>query len=1386
MPLIMSLSNRRPRPAKSMRSTTDFSPLQYGLKPLLSALIMLLAGLLLTAYSLHVTRQGIYDTALMTFNQYADRLEAAMQTQFRQPLYGIRGAIGAQASASVSGAMNRTSFRAYVATRDIATEFPGIRGIGYIERVKRSDMARFEATEQKDNAPFFSIKTKGNAEDLYVVKYLEPLAGNEAAIGLDLGAEPLRRETVERAINTGEPTLSGAMQLVQDGQQGPGFIYLVPVFPDGTTPDTPQTRRELLTGLFYAPIIANELLKNMLSATLGELDFEIFDGATANASSLVYASQHALDTTAEPTNFKTERAFSDARGLVIGGRLLTLRTGSSAAFDAAIDTTTPMLVGVGGTALSLLLAATAWLLLIGRARAETLARSMNADLGRLVSSQKASNEQLTRAMRESQSLLEAIDQHSIVSIANPAGDITYVNDLFCVISGYSHEELVGQNHRITQSDQQDAEFWRVMWNTISSGQVWREVVCNRAKNGTLYWVNTVISPFFDDNGIEKYIAICTDITAARSAQLELATERERLNNIIMGTRTGTWEWNAQTDAFVINERWAGIMGYALHELSPVSVALWIDHCHPDDLKPARSLLAQHLKGAAGYYECEIRMRHRDGHWVWVQERGKISSWTPDGKPEWMSGTHMDISERKNAAAQLSEQLVFVEVLLEATPTAIYIKDRGGRYVRFNKAFENLLEIDRADWIGKTVFDLVPGASAALIHAKDLALTDAGAEQTFEASFTQRRSGAVLEGHFCKAALSNSDGVVTGLVGTITDVTERNRTARELLTAKIEAETATTAKGQFLANMSHEIRTPMNAILGMLKLLHNTELTPRQLDYASKTESAAKSLLGLLNDILDFSKMDAAKMELDLQPFQVAQLMRDLSVIVSANLGTKPVVLRFDVDPAAPLALIGDAMRLQQVLINLSGNAIKFTAKGEVVIQIRQLGQTATDATLRFSVKDSGIGIATDKLAHIFTGFSQAEASTTRRFGGTGLGLSISRQLVALMGGELAVDSTLGQGSTFYFTLTLPKSDLLHADQDVVIQTPSITQRRLEGMRLLVVEDNLINQQVAQELLSNEGALIEIADNGQLGVAAVAAARPPFDAVLMDLQMPVMDGYAATRAIRTELGMTDLPIIAMTANAMASDREACLAAGMNDHIGKPFNLPQLIKLLQTITDRTPTTPVNPAPAPAPEAAPAELIDVTSALERLGGNTDLYARVLKEYLSEIASLPDQLDRLLRDGDLHGAARLLHTVKGLSATVGASHLANVARETESIVKSAKIDATLRQSELHARFRLAVLNTGRTMGEIARKLTQAAAPTDTPKAALNRPLALAQLQGLKTLLKHSDMRAIDVHAQLDSALAEFAPEAIRGLNTAMGAFDFALGVIQCELLIQQLSPNH
>jgi len=790
-------------------------------------------------------------------------------------------------------------------------------------------------------------------------------------------------------------------------------------------------------------------------------------------------------------------------------------------------------------------------------------------------------------------------------------------------------------------------------------------------------------------------------------------------------------------------------------------------------------------------------------------------------------------------------------------------------------------------------------------------------------------------------LIGPDGLPHHYIGIRTDITVNKLLEQSLQAARDEAETATVAKGQFLANMSHEIRTPMNAVLGMLKLLQNTDLSKRQLDYTDKAEGAARSLLGLLNDILDFSKIDAGKMVLESRVFRIDKLMRDISVIVSANLGAKPVEVLFDLDPAIPKALMGDTLRLQQVLINLSGNAIKFTAEGEVVIGIRVVSKTATDVNLQFSVRDSGIGIAPENQKHIFDGFTQAEASTTRRFGGTGLGLSISRRLVSLMGGTLSLSSELGVGSTFSFAVTLPiatdqpkvalathvvptglsvlvvddnpsaravlaamaeslgwkvelaaggaealammrgrvdagqppyqaifvdwlmpgmdgwetinliKSDGTDLATSVVVMVTAngretLIQRSAEdqaklsgflvkpvtasmlydavsealaddhqplhpgaavtvsqpllGMRLLVVEDNIINQQVAQEMLSNEGALVVLAENGQLGVEAVhraVAEGQAFDAVLMDLQMPVMDGYSATRVLRQDASLAGLPIVAMAANAMASDRDACLAAGMNAHVGKPFKLTELVTLLQQLTQpgsrlQAPNPEESASLSPSQPSEPAlprvDAVDMAGALERLGGNHQLYARVLQSYLSDIASQPDQLETALRSSDWDLAARLLHTLKGLSATVGASYMAAVARQAELSIKAVMAQGinaaalkSLDTQDLANRFRASVVSTQSVMGKVAKTCEASFATADAPIPAVTlKSDGQETLRHLLHLLKTSDMSALEVFESLQQNPSINHTDEFKRLANAMLVFDFSKAAQSCESLLK------
>jgi PAS domain S-box-containing protein len=559
---------------------------------------------------------------------------------------------------------------------------------------------------------------------------------------------------------------------------------------------------------------------------------------------------------------------------------------------------------------------------------------------------------------------------------------------------------------------------------------------------------------------------------------------------------------------------------------------------------------------------EICNRAKTGVLYWV-DATIVPLMGVDGLPEQYIGIRTDITVRKTMEATLAEQLRFVEVLLEATPTAIYLKDREGRYVRFNKAFEKLFGVTRAQWIGKTVFDLMPNEAEALT-AKDQELFSGRDTQTYEAVFTNRVTGERREGLYWKAPLTDVRGEVTGLVGTILDITDKNRIEQELRDAKRNAEAASQAKSDFLANMSHEIRTPMNGVIGMTDLALDLVHNPTQREYLRIVKSSAQSLMVILNDVLDFSKIEAGKLTIEAVPFALPQTIEETLKTLQSRASQKGLALQSSLQPDLPSDVVGDPVRLGQVLTNLCDNAIKFTGQGGVYVAVSAVLAEDGGHTLLFDVRDTGIGIPPDKQQGVFEAFSQADTSTTRRFGGTGLGLTICARLVELMGGRIWVDSVEGQGSTFHFTLKVQAAQA--AARSAPVGTALVPDPG-HALQVLLVEDHPINQMLATTLLKKWGHSVVLAKNGQEAVDLFGT--QDWDIVLMDMQMPVMGGLEATRQIRAaEQAGRHTPILAMTANAMEADRQACMAAGMDDHLAKPFNAQSLQTMLVRYTAATP--------------------------------------------------------------------------------------------------------------------------------------------------------------------------------------------------------------------------
>ena len=639
-----------------------------------------------------------------------------------------------------------------------------------------------------------------------------------------------------------------------------------------------------------------------------------------------------------------------------------------------------------------------------------------------------------------------------------------------------------------------------------------------------------------------------------------------------------------------------------------------------------------------------------------------------------------------ARASEAENLTMLSLVISKTKNAITILEPDGTIIAVNDAFLQLTGFDAAEAVGDRHDELLFGPStdpAAIGRFREALAT--GRELTQDI-MQYRKDGRTFWVESNLIPVAGATGEVTRWIAIDNDVTKRRQTEDALRTAKETAETNSRLKSEFLANLSHEIRTPMNAIIGMTELALGTELTDEQRGYLQVVRSSSESLLGLLNDILDLSKIEAGKMEMEDIDFQLAEVIRDTVKALEVRAREKGLRITCDLPADLPQIVRGDPTKLRQILLNLVGNAIKFTAHGEVAIEVEQQWRSEDETGLHFLVRDTGIGIPPDKLDKIFQAFTQADASTTRKYGGSGLGLTITSELVRMMQGRIWVQSTVGSGSTFHFAIRLrlgssaqTPSVAADAAQRVLIAETGEphdrgpkTETARRPLRVLVADDHDANRHLVVTVLKKRGHICSEAANGREAIEALA--RGEFDVALMDVQMPVLDGYQATAEIRRREADTGrhLPIIALTAHAMTGDREKCLAAGMDAYLPKPLRPKELITLVESVLELKQTAS---GPAGKGEAAGEDDpgFDLAAARESLDNDMDLLLSQMNFFLHDAPILASHIREAIEGHDSHHLQLASHRLKGMLARYAYHEAASIAYQLEQMGRDGDPDGAL-----------------------------------------------------------------------------------------------------------------
>ena len=1115
------------------------------------------------------------------------------------------------------------------------------------------------------------------------------------------------------------------------------------------------------------------------------------------------------------------------------------------------------------------------------------------------------------------------------------GNCTFINRATCEMVGYQPEEVLGRNmHDLVHHHKSDGSPYPVdqcpIYRAFQKGEGCRvdtEVIWRR--DGTPIPVEYSSFPILERGKIAGAVVTVVDVTERKLAEKKLLASEQLFRSIFENSQIGISIFSISAQEHLTNHALQEMLGCSEKELR--GLEQWDEIVHPDERASGAERYAALIQGKREKDEYEHRFVRRDGRIVAANGRFSLLR-DSAGKPQHLVALTEDITDRKAAEDALRESEAYNKLLFQESIIPMLVLDcETRRYVDCNRAAVQVNGYSRREEVlGKTTLDVSAptqydgsdSQSAALKRSK---MAQEKGSLVFEWRH-QRPDGTVWDAEVHLMTFTHHGKKQFQI--TLVDITDRKLAENALREAKELAEEATKMKSDFLANMSHEIRTPMNAILGMTHLALKTELTAKQRDYLTKARIAAQALLGIINDILDFSKIEAGKLNMEKADFRLDNVLENLSSVISQKAQDKNLEFLIAAPSDLPANLVGDPLRLGQILINLVNNAVKFTDRGEVVVTVAIEERVSDRFKLKFSVRDSGIGMTPEQTSRLFQAFSQADTSTTRKYGGTGLGLSISKRLVEMMGGEIWVESNYGVGSTFSFTalfgigspeperkrfipdlggiralvvddnvlaceiLTdalkgfalridsvssgadalrelaaadsqdpyrlvlmdwhMPGMDGLEASRlilrgslehvpEIVMVTafgreevrekaeemgikgyllkpvsPSLLYDTLmelfgvaeqnegrsrpvreddvstfdaTGIRILLVEDNELNQQVATELFESVGASVRIANHGGEAVRILTEREglPPFDVVFMDLQMPEMDGFTATRLIRARPQLEALPIIAMTAHALVEERQRCLDAGMNDHVTKPIDPDALFSTLmhwakprQAQTALTETRSVKAADdVILPEI---DGVDVAGGLKRVAGNKRLYSDLLVQFAAKQGDAGAQISVAIGNGDRKLAERITHTVKGVAGNLGLGQVFTSAEKVERAIREA--DAVV--PALLEEFTVILI---RQVQIIRQALCDVASdqPTQPKKdVGFDAQEAAAAIAHLRNLLELSDGDAVEAFLAVEDILAGALDKSrLEALSAAISEFDFEAAILKLNEITKEYSAH-